>query len=280
MNIIKGAKIVVPNIVKTDKKWKGKHILDMEYFIMEILAKRRSGKTVLIYNMVKKFVTKKMVCLFFCSQFDKDPVYKSIRDFLDEKGVLYHNYTSIIDNGVDNVAIFMENVDQDYTLSENKKQKVAREDTLSETQPSKVKFGDEVEKKIKNKKPPKFKPIEFFIVFDDQSSELRAKSVEKLLKNSKHYKAKIILSSQGISDLTPNQHTQVDYSVLFKGFSHESIHKIYDKLQPRIEYDEFETLYKEITSKNHDFLLFDRGNESFRINLDKKLNLENFLISK
>lgn len=253
-------------------KWKGKNLLDVRYWVMSILAKRRSGKTTLIFNLIKNFCTKKTIVIFFVPTFMKDDTYQSIRDYLNEKDISYINYSSIKEDGVNNIEAFMEaNKGQEDIEDEKEEEKV---DNLS----SVCNFGESPKEKTKAKRKPI--PPEYLIIFDDISSELRDKSVSVLCKNSRHFKCKIILSSQSIIDLNPSTHAQVDYCALFKDFNEDSLEKIYQKLEPNISYEEFKEIYHEVTGtkmKGHphlnNFLLIDRANQEYRVNLNSKLSL-------
>jgi predicted AAA+ superfamily ATPase len=107
---INNTKISLPPLPKGTKKWKGMQCLDVQYWIMSILGKRRSGKTSLVYTLLKEFATKNTICLFFCSTFYKDSSYDAIRDYLDSKNIPYMGYTEVVDSetGLNEVQNFMD----------------------------------------------------------------------------------------------------------------------------------------------------------------------------
>src|SRR4051812_31180254 len=74
-------------------------------------------------------------------------------------------------------------------------------------------------KKNKKKKPKPQKHVapDIIFVLDDLSTELRYKSVATLLKSNRHYRCKVILSSQYLHDLEPQSIAQLDYMLLFGG---------------------------------------------------------------
>ena len=257
------------------QKWKGSKLLDVRYWVMSILAKRRSGKTTLIFNLIKNFCTKRTIVIFFVPTFHKDDTYQAIREYLDEKDIQYINYDSIKEDGVNNISVFMESNKQDGKDEEGE----GEEETPSSPSHPQCNFGNEpkTEKEKKKKDPP---PPEYLIIFDDISSELRDKSVSVLCKNSRHFKCKIILSSQSIIDLNPSTHAQVDYCCLFKDFNEDSLEKIYNKLEPNIDSEKFKEIYHSVTNskmKGHphlnNFLLIDRANQDYRISLSSKISM-------
>ena len=278
------------------QKWKGSKLLDVRYWVMSILAKRRSGKTTLIFNLIKNFCTKRTIVIFFVPTFHKDDTYQAIREYLDEKDIQYINYDSIKEDGVNNISLFMESNKGEDKDSEGRsasaEESVEGEEESNETPPihPQCNFGDETkEKKEKKKKEPL--PPEYLIIFDDISSELRDKSVSVLCKNSRHFKCKIILSSQSIIDLNPSTHAQVDYCCLFKDFNEDSLEKIYNKLEPNIEHEKFKEIYHSVTNSKmklpsvvagsprrghphlNNFLLIDRANQEYRISLSSKISM-------
>jgi hypothetical protein len=273
---------VIPKIGSgKDDKWKGKKLLDVRYWVMSILAKRRSGKTTLIFNLIKNFCTKKTIVIFFVPTFQKDDTYKAIRDYLDEKGNQYLHFGSIKEDGVDNITTFMEANKGENSDGEEKGEDSERPQGVKKPlEAPTCNFGDtpEVGKEKKKKEPT---PPEYLIIFDDISSELRDKSVSVLCKNSRHFKCKIILSSQSIIDLNPNTHAQVDYCCLFKDFNEDSLEKIYRKLEPNLDYESFKELYRSVTEtkmKGHphlnNFLLIDRARQEYRVNLSHRVDVK------
>lgn len=62
---------------------------------------------------------------------------------------------------------------------------------------------DEPKEKKKKSKKSKYLAPEYMIIFDDLSSELKSRSLLSLLKFNRHFKAKLIISSQWLHDLLP-----------------------------------------------------------------------------
>ncbi|MFN9115075.1 MAG: hypothetical protein ACK5XN_33860, partial [Bacteroidota bacterium] len=90
---IRGAGLTLPDFVRrrgnpTISKNK---ILDRKYFVFAVLGKRRSGKSTLTFNLLKKFATKNTIVIFFVHTFTKDDNYKEMREFLDSKGITWYH---------------------------------------------------------------------------------------------------------------------------------------------------------------------------------------------
>ena len=105
---VNNVQVEIPDIKVSAKKFKGDDLFDIQYFCMCLLGKRKSGKTSLIYTLLKKFVTKKTIVLFFAPTFHKDKTYDTIRKYLEEKKITYEAYHSVEEDGVNMVETFME----------------------------------------------------------------------------------------------------------------------------------------------------------------------------
>lgn len=110
-------------------------------------------------------------------------------------------------------------------------------------------------------------------VFDDLGSDLRHPSINQLLKTNRHEKAKVILSSQYITDLQPQAIKQLDFCLLFKSFSEEKLRKMHELLDLGINFDHFTQMYKFATEIPYSFLYIDVRNEKFRKNFNTALSI-------
>ena len=277
---VNNVKIEVPQIKKKKDNFKGDHIFDIEYFCLTILGKRKSGKTVLIYNLLKNFLTKKMIVLFFVPTFHKDDTYEPIRNMLKKMKITYEAYSSFVEDGINILETFMD-VNNGY--GKDKEQKEQNKDAppeLKDIEP--CKFYSEQEKKEMKKKKRKKKdqPPEYFIVTDDNSGYLRKPEILKLIKNSRHFKTKIVISTQAVSDVHPHVFAQMDYLALFKDFNEDSLDFLYSKLQLRATLEEFKVLYHFVTGAKtkeekdkRNFILINLPTETYYINLNKKIVL-------
>jgi len=266
----------VPKKKTNIKRWKGQSVIDKRYWITSILAKRRSGKTVLIYNLIRKFTNKNMIVLFFVSTFYNDDTYREIESYLKKHNIIYHAETSIFDeSGNDLIREFIQ---EQNTLNEDKyeeEEPVESVESLIEREklnPLELYLNKEsIMKKIKKKKKKKQPKPEYLIIFDDLSHELRSKSITLLAKNSRHYRLKMILSSQDIKDLTPSTHEQIDLCFIFKNTTKKRLHYLHDRLSLWDSFEHFLNIYDTITKKPYGFLTIDRNNCEYRDGLFKKI---------
>ena len=113
---------------------------------------------------------------------------------------------------------------------------------------------DEDEEKPRKEK---LRSPEHIIILDDLSTELKNKSITALLKKNRHFKAKIIISSQYLNDLLPESRKQLDYFILFRGHPKKKVEEIHRDCDASIPLDEFYDMYKFATEEPYSFLYVD-----------------------
>ncbi len=294
---------------ETQKKFPGSEIFDYRWFNLYICAKRRSGKTVLIYNLLKKFVRPNTIVLFFVSTFYSDANYEAMRDFLDKKNIPYEPHTSIRDErGTDQVRAFVralqEEKREEQIRKDLKKQKKNASDVITHwdtVDPEHTVIFDKPESKNielpgnpndpwkdehdllqqgllftsmdnplqppnKRKKKPREEP-EYIIIFDDLGDELRTTSLVELMKRSRHFRCKIIISSQNLFDLPSQGINQLTYAAIFRHMPLDKVEKIREKLTLDISPEKMQEVYLKYTQKPYDFILLDVLKDQIRYKL-------------
>ena len=103
------------------------------------------------------------------------------------------------------------------------------------------------------------------------SNATRDPSIARLLKVHRHLRSSVFISSQNCNDIQPAAWRQLDYLLIFGGFSTnlpklEDIHKNMDL---PIDFDKFVSIYRDATSEPYNFLWCDK-NGTFRKNFNKE----------
>src|SRR3954464_14828496 len=93
-------------------------------------------------------------------------------------------------------------------------------------------------------KKSKYQSPEYIIVFDDLSSELKSGSLFSLFKFNRHFKSKLIISSQWLHDLLPESRKQIDLFLIFKGFPEDKLALIYKDCASSVPFETFYSIYK------------------------------------
>ena len=226
-------------------------ILGYDYFPtlysnMYTCSRRRSGKTTLIYNILKHCVNKRTNVFFFCSTIKRDSTYKLILEMLEKKHVNVMIYDHFV-NGKENILTgIIEELNND--LEEKEQEKIKKDQDILYPKPKIELFPKEELKERKERKPKRLGP-EYVFIFDDLGNDLRHPSITQLFKTSRHYKAKVIVSSQYIHDLSNSCIKNLDYTLIIKSFSREKLLVLFEALDLSIEFEEFEKLYLDATTQ-------------------------------
>jgi hypothetical protein len=251
-------------------------ILGFDYFStlysnIYICSRRRSGKTTLIYNILKHCVNKRTNVVFFCSTINRDSTYKLILEMLEKKKVNVMTYDHFL-NGKENILTgIIEELNNDLEAKEQERIKLDEEKL--DPKPKMVLFPEEKLIERKPRKPKKLSP-EYIFIFDDLGSDLRHASITQLFKTSRHYKAKVIVSSQYVHDLSNSCIKNLDYTLVFKSFNREKLLVLFEALDLSIDFELFEQLYLDATAEPFNFLYVDSRENTYRKNFNKEYLLK------
>lgn len=257
---------------KEDKRpVKGGHLIREPYANVFIAARKKSGKTTLIANLIRECIDKRTVLILFTSTLNKDPSWKVILDWAERHEVPTITHTSIVDSdGTDKLAELVEEISNTPPQDEDS------DDEDEPPPPPLIDIGQNVETEEKHRPPrkPKTRVPEYFIVLDDLSTELKQPSVTALLKKNRHLKMKIVISSQYPWDLLPAARKQIDILILFKNQPKDKLLKIYSELDLPIDFDLFYKLYKTATPEDEQYSFFyiDTSGE-YRKNFDQRFEV-------
>ena len=262
-------KVKTIKLPQNDLKIKGADLIRELYANIFLCAKKKSGKTIVLFNILKKCIgtmTKKV--FIFCNTIYKDQAWKEIRNWFDNREIKYEFFTSIYEDGEDQLKHVIEAIN-----NESKQEEEVKEDTnVMNVDKILARLGG-MKKEIKDierKRKPKYLSPEYFFIFDDLSDELKNPSLNVLLTRNRHYKCKCLLSSQYLNHLLPASRKQIDVWIIFKGHpikKQEEIHKDADISLP---FSTFHQLYMYSTSEPFSFLYIDTRNDDYRMNFNKR----------
>ena len=258
-----------------EKKVKGSKLIPDPYSTIFLSAKRKSGKTSVIGEILKNCSDRRSIIWVFCPTANIDDNWKSIITMLQDKGNVVNVFDSLMEDkkinrlqGIINELLVPE-MDEDI---EEKKKKV-------EKPPVRLLFDSQtVEEEIKEEKAKKYKPKKIapkhIFILDDLSHELKNPAVQVLLKNWRHLKAQCILSFQYANDLLTSCWKQCQYCMIFKSFSRDKLDHLHRVLDLTLPVEQFYELYDFVMKdKGYDFLYIDVKNEKFRKNFNKEIEL-------
>jgi len=264
LNTISIKPLVNANILDESKVKGGKMFPD-PYNVTYLCARRKSGKTSVIAEILKKTSDKKTIFWLFVPTSRVDESWKTIIQLLEDRGNTVNVFDSIMEgktNLLDEIVIDLSIGDESKKTEQPVKADV------------KIMFEiPESEKKKTEYKPKKLAPLHIF-VFDDISQELKNHSLLALLKKSRHLKAAVYVSSQYLLDLNPAALKQLSYFLCFRSMTRDKLEHIHKMLDLSIDIDKFFEIYDYATKEDYCFLYIDMKNQTFRKNFSKELNYE------
>ena len=249
----------IPKKAVDKKDILGSDLFDEIYCNVFLCAKKKSGKTNVIYNIVKKCCNKETTVYVFCPTHEKDVNWVAIKEMLDNKDIPNEFYTSIKENN--NLKELIEKLQKEENVEESSEEEEEEKICSFEEDKYKVKIKKKKPKKISNK---------YLIIFDDISTELQDKNVSQLLKTNRHYKSKVLISSQWVHDIAPMSRRQIDTYILFGGLNNDKLEKVFENADLNIEFDVFLELYKDATKDKYNFFYVDSSNCTYRKNFNIK----------
>lgn len=272
----------------------GHNYINHAYPNILLLAKKNSGKTNIIYNILKKCANKNTEVVIFCPTWELDDTYSQILDYLDSRGIPHQQFKNI-----DNLKDLMDSYDKNFsdpdsdddlghpcrgirdtpaTPSVELKEPAIQSYTLitHHNQPSQPPQRGQPAQKVSQPKirKSKFTVPEHIFIFDDCKKMLRSPVLNSLIATNRHYKSKVIISTQYFTDIMPDTRTCLDIICIFPKIPLDKIKKLHEDIQLSTEYPIFEQLYLKATQKPHNFLYVDIRREQFKFNFDTLCKLE------
>jgi len=259
--------VVTPIDVPTvdPDKIKGYDLIPDLYCAIFLCAKKKSGKTNAIFKILKECTGKKTHLYIVSSTIYNDNNGPKIVEYFEKKGIQVTVSTSLDE------ANIPQKVEELTQLAKEEEEERKKNNDEKPKPKLKLSFGNEEEEK-KERKPKKIAP-EYIFVFDDMSTELRDKSIATLIKKHRHFKSKIICSSQYVNDLAKDARKNIDIWILFGGHSIDKLEEVYKNGEFHIPFDLFVALYNNATKDKYNFFYADSTRGEFRKNFNQEYEI-------
>lgn len=265
INDVKVRPVKLPVIEK--EKIKGRELFEEIYSNIAIIARKKQGKTSVIFKIIKSCVNKNSTVLIFCSTHNKDKVWIEIKKYLGRKNINFLAYDSIYDNGQNHISELIKMwKKQEENINNDEKDEIKNIRVINTGSES----DDEKEYVYR---PKKICP-KYVIIFDDLGTEISSKEVGQLLMTNRHWLSRVILSTQYPNSLAPAARKQLDYWILFGKHAKDKLELIFKDSDLSIDFDLFFKLYKNATEQRFNFLYIDTINSMFRKNFNQSYLIE------
>jgi hypothetical protein len=267
INNYKISKIHLPSI--DEKVIKGGDLLPL-YSNTFICAKKNSGKTTVIFNLIRKCIDRDTVVHMFVSTIEKDRSWLQIVAYLKKKGIQYHAHMSIVDNNGNDLIRNI--IDQPINFSDDDD---GDDDDghVKQKSYSFIRINEQKQDNTTMRRKKRKLAQKQIIILDDIGNELKKPSIDQLLKINRHLRSKVILSSQYLNDLSPQARRQIDIWLLFNGCKKEKLLTIMRDCDTHLDYHIFEQMYKFATDEKYNFLYIDCHNSKFRRNFNQEIDI-------
>jgi len=251
-----------------EKKIKGSALFPTLHDVVYLCARRRSGKTSVLAEILKKTSDRKTVFWLFVPTSRVDESWKTIIALLESRG----NTVNVFDSIMEGKTNLLDEIVADLSVGDEPPKK--EEPPQIQGSGIKVMFEPkESEKKRYEYKPKKIAPAHIF-VFDDISQELKNPALAALTKKSRHLKASVYISSQYLVDCAPMVLKQLSYFICFRSMTRSQLEHIHKMLDLAIDLEKFYDLYDFATKEPFSFMYVDMKNQSFRKNFNKQLKYD------
>jgi len=248
-----------------ESKVKGGKMFSDPYNVTYLCARRKSGKTSVIAEILKNTSDKKTTFWLFVPTSRVDESWKTIIKLLEDRG----NTVNVFDSIMEGKTNLLDEIVADLSVGDEPPKK---EEPVKA--PVKIMFDIPESEKKKYEYKPKKLAAQHIFVFDDISQELKNPALLALLKKSRHLKAAVYVSSQYLLDLNPAALKQLSYFLCFRSMTQDKLEHIHKMLDLSIDLEKFYEIYDYATKEPYNFLYIDMKNQTFRKNFSKELNYE------
>lgn len=242
---------------------RGAELFPTPYANIFPLAKKNTGKTTTLFEILKRRVMAKTHVLVFCSTIHKDKSWKAIKKWCQERSIAFTGHTDLYNDKKQNRL--------EELLKDLEEESDSDEEDEKTQHVSVDEHGVETPVKVTKRKKPTYAPLDYFIVFDDMGKSLRDPAIGTLLKKNRHLHSEVIISSQYVTDLQPESRKQIEYWLLFPNLSDENLKMVHDSSGISLDLDAFRALYRAQTTGPHDFLYLEVSSGLFRKNFNTAL---------
>jgi hypothetical protein len=238
---------------------KGKDYLPTLYNNSLIIAKKNSGKTMMIAQLLRETIDDRTNVVVFSGTSSADPVWLEIKKDLNKRNINAEFHLDIIENGINIIQAYIEAFQEMADEEQQPEEPITEEPELF------------LKVKVRKERKRKYIVPRWLFVFDDISKALSNRYVAILTKMHRHFMCRVIISTQYAHDIDRDTLIQMDYVFLFRMIEVDKLKIFHERLALWKNYTDFEKIYKFATEEKYSFLMIDRVNGVFRRNFSDQI---------
>jgi hypothetical protein len=244
----------IKGVGKTKKNFLGSKLWEHEFPNVAIVARKGSGKSTLIANLLNELDGPNTLITMFAGTHDFDPVYKAVKE--KHEPIIYDDI-----GGGAHIAEMIKGIKDYNEMTEALKQ------AKKEGRPEVRKFiltENDIPDDDKIRIPQK---LTYVNVFDDlDADELSTNELYTLCKKNRHWRTINLISSQAIVDVKPRARKNINVYILFAGIDDANLKRVYNDAKLDVSFEEFKRMYDIATDEKFNFLVVDCFNCIYKKN--------------
>jgi hypothetical protein len=256
-------KVTPMKLPKDKRQVKGSFLFPKAYASVYILGKKFSGKTELIWNILKARVAENTTVVLFSSTLYLDDAWIEIRKHLKDLGIPVIAHTGIVEKGINTLQDLVHELEQEALARDHERNKPKKK-------PMRAILDNDDDSDEEEPTKPRLLAADWIIVVDDLSDEIKDKSLETLIKKHRHFHSMLILSNQTLNDVTVSTRKNIDYYLLFRDIDTKKLMEIYKKCSLGISFDKFQELYDDAVADPYCFFYFSTNLPDYRKNFSER----------
>lgn len=260
------------------KPIKGAEIIDERYpGSFGLIAKTKSGKTTVINHILHHTIDKRTTVFIFCSTVTIDEGWIAIVKWLRSEGIGVYTFEKMIEfDGRHKKNHLAALYDKFKEEDDNKRKKKKYKKGLHEiaTKPTFLATPNLIQDpELVGVQPepeyPDWAPERLVIMDDLDYEELKDPAVGNALKKTRHYHARVIISSQHIMHLSKSAFAQLSVILVWAGFSADYMQSLVEgRMTTDFGWKQFYLIYKKVTEEKHAFVAIYQNENEIRRNFD------------
>lgn len=260
---INNIKVECTKIKKDNREIIGYDLFPEPFCNIGVIGKKKSGKTVVASEIVKRCHYKNTIVIIFAPTLDNDITYKHLLEYCEKNDIPTITHKSMYDEEGNNIIKDLEQDLEHEAQEERAKEKMMKK--LSKMKNKAIYSGDDLiyfdpttEKMVKEKdlyKKKEYNKIapDYLIILDDMGQKLKDSALGEFIFIQRHFMTKLVLLTQYLVTIPKGSRKNIEYYLLFRDISEDQLYNFYKEFAFNVIFDKFLEMYKDATKEEFNF---------------------------